>query len=80
MHVNSTASEPPLAAGQAKAEARATAGVDDILGGEAIPSQRAAFLELLKGLGVYAQDCVAKWGPVRRQLAAPKPSRVRVPS
>jgi hypothetical protein len=33
-----------------------------------------------KGLGVYAQDCVAKWGPVRRQLAAPKPSRVRVPS
>ena len=56
MHDNSTACEPPLAVGQAKAEARAAAGVDDFLGGEAIPSQRAAFLELLKGRGVYDVD------------------------
>ena len=56
MHDNSTACEPPLAVGQAKAEARAVAGVDDLLGGEAIPLQRSAFLELLKGRGVYDVD------------------------
>ena len=49
---NSTACEPPLAVGQAKAEARATAGVDDFLGCDAIASQKAAFLEMLNGSGV----------------------------
>ena len=56
MHDNSTACDPPLAVGQAKAGARAAAGVDDFLGGEAIPLQRAAFLELLKGRGFYDVD------------------------
>ena len=50
------ACEHSSGAGQARAEARAAAGVDDFLNCDAIPSQRAAFLELLKGRGVYDVD------------------------
>ena len=41
---------------QAMAEARAAEGIDDFLSGHAIPSQRAAFLELLRGRSVYDVD------------------------
>ena len=51
-----SAREQSSADGQASAEARAAAGVDDFLNCDAIPSQRAAFLELLKGRGVYDVD------------------------
>ena len=45
-----------IARSQRMAEARAAEGVDDFLCCDAIPPQRAAFLELLQGRGIYDVD------------------------
>ena len=53
--IDNSGGVPPCTS-QARAEARAAEGIDDFLNGHAIVPQRAAFLELLKGRGVYDVD------------------------
>ena len=53
--IDNSGGVPPCTS-QPRAEARAAEGIDDFLNGHAIVPQRAAFLELLKGRGVYDVD------------------------